>query len=107
MGYFGKDRGGVVISEHGHQVVQAVLLFFSLYMLCGFGVSWQEVLPDGRTKTTTYTLYRTVPPPPVGPRFCTFVTAGTYGAVGPCNFVPPFIWWLEKRYREKNYTINL
>ena len=93
--------------EHGHKIVQAILLFFSLYMLWGFGLSWRKSLPEGVTKTTIYTLYRTVPPPPVGPRFCTFVTAGTYGAVGPCNLVPPFVWWLQKRSREKNYTISL
>ena len=96
-----------MITEHGHKVVQAALLFFSVYMLCGFGVSWRDTLPSGVIKTTTYTLYRTVPPPPEGPRFCQFVTVGTYGAVGPCNFVPPFVWWLEKRTREKNYTITL
>jgi hypothetical protein len=96
-----------VITEYGHKVVQATLLFFSLYMLCGFGVSWRDTLPSGVVKTTTYTLYRTVPPPPEGPRFCQLVDMGKYGAVGPCNFVPPFIWWLEKRYREKNYTIKL
>jgi len=40
------------------------------------------------------------------PALLTFVMAGTYSAVGPYNFVPPFVWWLEKRYREKNYTIT-
>jgi len=25
------------------------------------------------------------------------VDAGTYGLVLPCNFVPPFIWWLQNR----------
>jgi hypothetical protein len=52
-------------------------------------------------------LYRTVPPPPAGPSFCPFLDTGQYGFVGPCNFVPPFVWWLEKRQREKNYTIKL
>ena len=95
------------MSQHSHKVIQAVLLFFSLFMLCGFGVFWRDTAPGGALRTTTYTLYRSVPPPPVGPRFCQFVDVGNYGLVGPCNFVPPFVWWLEKRYREKNYTIRL
>jgi hypothetical protein len=33
------------------------------------------------------------------------VDTGTRGLVGPCNLVPPFVWWLEKRYREKRYDI--
>jgi hypothetical protein len=95
------------VSHLSHRIIQAVLLFFSLYMLCGFGIFWRDTLPGGGTRTTTYTLYRSVPPPPAGPRFCPFVDVGSYGLVGPCNFVPPFVWWLEKRYHEKNYTIRL
>jgi hypothetical protein len=95
------------MSQHGHKIIQYVLLTFSLFMLCGGGVFWRDTLEGGATRTTTYTLYREVPPPPVGPRFCHFAEVGTYGLVGPCNFVPPFVWWLEKRYREKNYTIKL
>ena len=44
----------------------------------------------------TYTLYRTLPPPPVGPRFCPLADTGKYGLAGPCNFMPPFVWWLER-----------
>lgn len=95
------------MSQHGHKIIQLVLLAFSLFMLCGGGVFWRDSLPGGAMRTTTYTLYRSVPPPPAGPRFCPFVEVGNYGLVGPCNFVPPFVWWLEKRYREKNYTIKL
>jgi hypothetical protein len=53
-------------------------------------------LADNFTRTNTYTLYRTLPPPPVGPRFCPLADTGKYGLVGPCNFVPPFVWWLER-----------
>ena len=94
------------MSHYGHRIVQFVLLGFSLFMLWGGGVSWRDTLLDGSVRTTTYTLYRTVPPPPVGPRFCPFADIGKYGLVGPCDFVPPFVWWLEKRHREKNYTIK-
>jgi hypothetical protein len=95
------------MSELGHRIIQVVLLVFSVYMLWGCGVFWRDQLPDNVTRTTTYTLYRTVPPPPAGPRVCPFVDAGTYGLVGPCNFVPTFAWWLEKRYREKRYDVTL
>ena len=90
-----------------HRLIQFVLLGFSLFMIWGGGFFYREPLPDNVTRTSTYTLYRTVPPPPVGPRFCPLVDTGQYGLVGPCNRVPPFVWWLEKRYREKNYDITL
>ena len=45
--------------------------------------------------------YRTLPPAPAGPRFCPLAETGNYGLVGPCNFVPPFVWWLERRLASK------
>ena len=95
------------MSEFGHRIVQVVLLVFSVFMLAGGGFFWREARPDNAVLTNTYTLYRTMPPPPAGPRFCPFADVGNYGLVRPCNFVPPFVWWLEKRYQEKNYTIKL
>jgi len=95
------------VSEIGHRIVQICLFVFSAFMLWGGGFFWREALPDNVTRTNTYTLYHGVPPPPVGPRFCPFMDTGKYGLVGPCNFQPPFVWWLEKRYREKNYNIRL
>lgn len=95
------------MSLAGHRILQAVLFLFSIYMLWGGGFFWRETLADSAVRTNTYTLYRSVPPPPVGPRFCQFADTGTYGLVGPCNLVPPFVWWLEKRIREKNYSITL
>ena len=95
------------MSHYGHRIVQLVLLAFSLFMLWGGGFFWRDTLAGTVSRTTTYTLYRTVPPPPAGPRFCPFADIGKYGLVGPCDLVPPFVWWLEKRYREKRYDITL
>ena len=89
------------------RIFQLTVFVVAVFMIWGGGFFWRELLPGDYTRTNTYTLYRTVPAPPVGPRFCPLVDTGRYGLVGPCNFVPPFVWWLEKRYREKNYTIKL
>ena len=85
------------MSQIGHRIVQICLFVFSGFMLWGGGVFWRESLPDNVTRTNTYTLYRTLPPPPLGPRFCPLVDTGKYGLVGPCNSVPPFVWWLERK----------
>lgn len=95
------------MSQLGHRILQVILIVFSVFMIWGGGFFWREALANDATQTNTYTLYRTVPPPPAGPSFCPFLDTGQYGFVGPCNFVPPFVWWLEKRQREKNYTIKL
>ena len=95
------------MSLFAHRLLQFVLLAFSLFMIWGGGFFSREVLEGNVTRTDTYTLYRSVPPPPVGPRFCPLLDRGSYGLVGPCNYVPPFVWWLEKRIREKRYDITL
>ena len=87
------------------RLFQITVFVVAGFMAWGGGFFWRDHLPDNGTRTMTYTLYRTLPPAPVGPRFCEMVEAGDYGLVRPCNFVPPFVWWLEKRYREKNYAI--
>ncbi len=95
------------MSQFGQRMLPLILFAFSGFMLWGGAFFWRELLPDNVTRTNTYTLYHGLSPPPVGPRFCPFLDTGTYGFVGPCDFQPPFVWWLEKRYREKNYTIRL
>ena len=42
-------------------------------------------------------LYKSLPPPPSGPRFCKAVTTGDYGLMLPCDYKPSFIWWLQHR----------
>ena len=89
------------------RIFQVTVFVIAGFMVWGGGFFWRDQLADNFTRTNTYTLYRTLPPPPVGPRFCPLADTGKYGLVGPCNFVPPFVWWLEKRYREKNYSVTL
>lgn len=78
-----------------HRLIQVCLLVFSAFMILGGGFFWQQGLADNFTKTTTYTLYTTLPPPPEGPSFCKVVTIEKYGLVMPCDFQPPFVWWLR------------
>jgi hypothetical protein len=89
------------------RTMQVVFFTFSIFMICGGGYFTVENLPDRVTRTVTYTLYRTMAPPPVGPSFCKVLSFGRNGIVMPCNYQPPFIWWLEKRHREKDYSIKL
>ena len=67
------------------------------FMILGGGFFWTEPLPGNVTKTLTYTLYSRLPPPPQGPAFCSHVLFGRYGVVMPCDFEPPFLWWLRQR----------
>ena len=50
-------------------------------MAWGGGFFWRDQLAGNFTRTNTYTLYSTLPPPPVGPRFCPWRT--------PANMA----WW--------------
>jgi hypothetical protein len=81
-----------------HRVIQILLGGFCAFMIWGGGFFWLEFLPNNFTKTTTYTLYSTLPPPPKGPTFCSFTVFGQYGVVMLCNYQPPFVWWLQHRY---------
>jgi len=67
------------------------------FMILGGGFFWTEPLPGNVTKTLTYTLYSRLPPPPTGPRFCSHVLFGRYGVVMPCDYEPPFLWWLRRK----------
>ena len=67
------------------------------FMILGGGFFWTESLPENFTRTNTYTLYSKLPPPPDGPAFCSHALFGQYGVVMPCNFEPPFLWWLRRK----------
>jgi hypothetical protein len=79
------------------RVFQAVVFVTAGFMVLGGGFSYRDTLAEGYVRTLTYTLYKTLPPPPKGPRYCPIAAVGGYDLVLPCNFVPPFIWWLEHR----------
>jgi hypothetical protein len=70
---------------------------FCLFMILGGGFFWTETLPYNVTRTMTYTLYSKLPPPPNGPAFCSHVLFEQYGVVMPCNYQPPFLWWLMRK----------
>ena len=79
------------------RIFQIAVFMVAAFMAWGGGFSRWESLPDEATRTVTYTLYRTLPSPPAGPAFCEFLTLGDYGLVTPCNYQPPFVWWLQHR----------
>ena len=67
------------------------------FMIWGGGFFWTVALPNNVTKTSTYTLYSRLPPPPQGPVFCSHILFEQSGIVTPCNLEPPFVWWLLHR----------
>jgi hypothetical protein len=79
------------------RVFQVAVFAVAGFMVLGGGFFWREALADNFTRSETYTLYKSLPPPPLGPRFCPVVDSGRYGLVMPCNFQPPFVWWLQHR----------
>jgi hypothetical protein len=89
------------------RIFQVTVFVVAGFMVWGGGFFWRDRPADNFTRTNIYTLYRGLPPAPVGPRFCEMAEMNDYGLVGPCNKVPPFVWWLEKRQREKRYDITL
>lgn len=81
------------IMERAFQLTVFVVAGF---MVWGGGFFWRDHLADNFTRTSTYTLYRSLPLAPAGPRFCEMVEAGDYGLVRPCDLTPPFVWWLKR-----------
>jgi len=79
------------------RIFQFLVFGLAIFMVCGGGFSRWESLPGEGIRTVTYTLYRTLPPPPQGPTSCKILTAGDYGLVMPCDYQPPFVWWLQHR----------
>jgi hypothetical protein len=77
------------------RIFQATVFTVAGFMVLGGGFFWREALADNFTRSETYTLYKSLPSPPTGPRFCPLVDTGTYGLVLPCDYKPPFVWWLQ------------
>jgi hypothetical protein len=85
------------MSLTAHRVIQVVVLGFCGLVVMGLGFFHREMLENNVTRTATFTLYKNLPPPPRGPAFCPLVSLGNYGVSAPCDFQPPFIWWLRHR----------
>ena len=68
---------------------------FIVFMLAGGGFAHREAWSDGVVRTTILTLYKSLPPPPAGPSYCSIFDVGDRGLVLPCDFKPPVIGWLQ------------
>lgn len=79
------------------RIFQAIVFVAAGFMVLGGGFFWRQALAGDYTESQTYTLYKSLPPPPAGPRFCPVVDMGSYGLVMPCDYKPPFVWWLQHR----------
>jgi hypothetical protein len=79
------------------RIFQVIVFVVAGFMVLGGGFFRRQALADNFTESQTYTLYKSLPSPPAGPRFCPVVDAGSYGLVLPCDYKPPFVWWLQHR----------
>lgn len=66
-----------------------------IFSALGGAFTYQENLPSGLYNRYTLTLYKTLPPPPLGPAYCDFLTVGPYALAFSCNGKPPFVGWLQ------------
>ena len=79
------------------KVMAIVIWTVCLYGLLGGAFAWRESLPSGLYNRYTLTMYKTLPPPPRGPSYCNFLEVGDYALARPCDWKPPFVWWLQHR----------
>jgi hypothetical protein len=86
-----------MIAPVAQRIFQLVVFGGAAFMALGGGFFREKALPDNASRTVTYTLYKSLPPPPRGPSFCKAVTVNGYGLMRPCNYKPPFVWWLQHR----------
>ena len=75
--------------------IQIVGALFILFMVIGGGFAHREPVGENAVRTTILTLYKSLPPPPAGPSYCSILDFGDRGLVLPCDFKPPFIGWLQ------------
>jgi len=84
---------------HVFNFVAILLIGVAIIAAAGGELIKRDTLADGTIRTQTLTLYKKLPPAPVGPRFCEVVNYQAYAFALPCNFRPPFVDWLDgKRY---------
>jgi len=82
------------------RVFQVTVFVIAGFMVLGGGFFWREALADNFTRTQTYTLYKHLTPPPLGPRFCPVVDTGTYCLVASASQ------WLAAGPSNKTLTHN-
>jgi len=81
------------------RITATVIWTVALFGILGGGFAWRDDLPDGHYNRFTLTMYKTLPAPPRGPSYCDLVEVGRYALVRPCDWQPPFIGWLQGRWR--------
>jgi hypothetical protein len=79
------------------RIFQVTVFTVAGFMVLGGGFFRRDARADNFVRSETYTLYKRLAPPPAGPHFCPVVDTGTYGLVLPCDYKPPFVWWLQHR----------
>jgi hypothetical protein len=79
------------------RIFQIAVFGVAIFMVWGGGFFHREGLAYDLTRTLTYTLYRSLPPWPAGPRFCQILSVDDYGLVMPCDGKPPFLWWVRHK----------
>lgn len=68
-----------------------------IYGILGGSFVYRENLPSGLYNSYMLTMYKTLPPAPRGPAYCNFLPVGSVALALPCDFKPPFVWWLQHR----------
>ena len=77
------------------KVIAIVIWTVCIYGLLGGSFSYHQDMADGRYNSYLLTMYKTLPPPPRGPRYCNFLVIGDYALARPCSWIPPFVGWLQ------------
>jgi len=77
------------------RIVAIIIWTVCIYGFLGGAFVYRETLPNGLYNLYILTMYKTLPPPPKGPSYCNFLTAGAYALALPCDLKPPFIGWLQ------------
>ena len=50
------------------RIFQVTVFVVAGFMIWGGGIFWRQAVADNYTQTQTYTLYKALTPPPLGPR---------------------------------------
>ena len=79
------------------KVIAIVVWTVCIYGLLGGSFAWREDQADGRHNDYLLTMYKTLPPARQGPAYCHFLELGSYALARPCDWKPPFVWWLQHR----------
>jgi hypothetical protein len=77
------------------RTVAAAIWTICIYGILGGAFVYREDLSSGLYDSYMLTMYKTLPPAPLGPAYCNFLNLGSVALALPCDFKPPFIGWLQ------------